>query len=365
MTKKDLESKIEFYKQKIDSSPEAIKKALIPVMQDLQNQLLDFSDEKLETIDQSLSILSNGEYYKIHEEHLLGEKAIGTTQYGKEYTFLKGDITVLDNIDVNIDFAQFLKEDNSAVSVTQPENVDENEEFVKEIIEKSNTDIGKKAVSKKRNEFDKIKDGYDPAEHPIQTYQEIFESLNPHIDKPNLQAYVWYKEQIGQRLSREWYKLADMDSITNIQELKTNWVKQGALFYYKGKLQPKPIYLSGDIYSKINRLKGVDNKPGEDGKIIVEKYGQETYDNQVKSLFSVYDRLFKSRLLITGTEGESSLILKPISEFAQTHKIKYISSMEKFEWFKVTAKTNFGQPNFYKTDGRNWDKKTFDFVLSN
>lgn len=316
-----------------------------------------------EPISDNVSILANGNWYKQYPSKLLGEIAVATDKHGKEIQYLKGDITVLEGIEVDIDFGQFRKAQGIGVTVISQTNEeliqkDGIKEFVEDVIEKSNKEIGQKAVSKIKKKQSPIEQSLQIAE--IQTYKEIYTKLNPNISLEELRAYIWYKESIGQALSEEWYMMAEYDKDLRTKEQRiSEWIVDGVLFYYKGSFLPLPIYCSGDIYEKVNRIVKVGENSGADIEYIISNYGEEVLANQLERLNNVYGVLTSKKLIITGTSDNNSLVLKPISKFAKEFMITSIESMEEFKWWSSGKKENKGRLDYYKTDGNQWKKDTF------
>lgn len=323
---------------------------------------------EIDKTDGSIKNMFGGNWYKENPSKLLGEIVVDTDRYGKEIQILKGDLSVLDKIDANDNFAQFEKDLNIGVSDIEPSvskmlTKQQNEALVENIIKKSQADIGRKAVKKKVAQDEKYNDDFSVPTIKLQTYKDVSTLLNKDISQEELKAYVWYKQNIGQRLSNEWYELAfnDDDSRTNDQMIN-DWVNSGILFYSNGELQPKPIFASGDIYGKISRLvKGGDNS-GQDIQPIISKYGEKVLKNHLEVLNTSFKRVYDKRLVITGNEEGNSLILKPISKFAREFQISSTESMQEFKWWAIGASKNpkYGEPDFNITSGSSYKQKTFE-----
>lgn len=318
--------------------------------------------------ESSANILSGGNWFKQHPEKLLGDIKVDTDRYGKEIKVLQGDLSVLDRISLNSDLKQLSKKENVGVSsqgYSTTQEIESNpsvKAFVENVIETSNVSIGKKAVVQKRKKDDVLVTGFEPKLPKIQSYKDIYKSLNPKISDEELRVYVWYKEYIGQRLSKEWYDLAfgEERAINKIgEEQIITWVKNGLLFFYNGDLLPSPLYLSGNLYEKTTRLVKTGENSGQDIDEIVNKYGVQILENQLKRLNEAFQVIYQNRLIITGKVDENALILKPTSKFAKSFMIKRTESMEEFKWW-YKIKSGIRRPDFDKVDGKYWQQLVFD-----
>jgi hypothetical protein len=312
-----------------------------------------------DAIQGSISDLVNGNWYKKNPSKLLGVQKIEKSRYGNDVTILKGDISVLESIDAETDFGKFILnraigvsqiKDSVRVTMVQPDI----ESFVQDIVKKSTTEIGKKAVTKRKKEV--VGEAVTERQIPIQTYKDIYAKLNRAISIEELKVYIWYKDQINQRLSQEWYYIAyeEADNRTAEQK-KLDWLSNGILFYHNGKFLPLPIFASGNMYEKVSRLVKAGDNSGQDIEYIVTNFGERVLQLHLDALNNAYDKIYKNRLTITGNDDENSLILKPISKFARTLKINRTESFEQFKWW-----SSKGKPDFSKTDGSSWRMDTFD-----
>jgi predicted ABC-type ATPase len=363
----DVKSELKEFRENIETASEEDKKYLQKAIDSIvskypDQEQLDFIDKE----DNSIEDLYGGNWYKRNNTKLLGNLKIDKSRYGKEIQVLTGDITVLNNIDAPDNFDQFIKNINIGISdikttVSQEILKIENQQFLVKIIEKSNNDIGKKAVAKKVKKEESLNEDYEAPQPKLQTYQQVYQSLNENISNEELKAYIYYKESINQQLSDEWYIMAKYGEDTRSKNQKVkDWVNEGILFYYKGSYLPLPIYASGDIYEKISRIvKGGENS-GQDIDFITENYGDEVLKNQLVVLNNSFQKVYENRLTITGNDDAKSLILKPISKFAKNHFIENINSIDVFKWWSSGKAENKGKPDFYKLDGRTYQQTTFD-----
>jgi predicted ABC-type ATPase len=320
------------------------------------------SVDAVEQISDTSTYLFDGNWFSQHPEKLLGEIKIDTDRYGKEIRVLKGDISILSNIVASDDFDQFEKSLISSVSVinkTISESVSDpaTEKFVEDIIKKSNTEIGKKAVTRKKKKEEATVGNNDFVEPKVRSFIQVAKQLNKSISLEEMRAYFWHKQNIGQPLSAEWAELVKFseDERTDAEKLK-DWVNQGILFYFKGEYLPLPIYVSGDVYEKIGRIVKTSENNGQDADFIISNYGQSVLDNQILVLNEGFKKVYSKRLIITGNEDDNSLVLKPVSRFAKTFMIKETNSMSEFK-HNVNKK---GEIDFYKPNTSVWGMKSIE-----
>lgn len=389
ITPKDLQRAMRLYKNGGSIMPSDVKADLDEFQEELKRTDLSMEDrtsferavsnilnkypteEELDAIDfedRSIDYLSNGNWFKQHPEKLIGEIKIDKSRYGNEIQVLIGTLADLDKIALDSDLKQLAKNVSSGISSIKP-TIEQNlerpstNEFVETIIDESNKNIGKKAVRKKKNEEQNVNSDFTPKEVNIQTYQDIYKSLNSKISNEELRVYVWYKEQINQRLSLDWYKLAfgEEDPYKKIDEVQIKkWVNDGILFYSNGKLLPLPLYASGNVYEKTRRIVKNGETTGQDIDYILETYGSQALQEHIRVLNESYQKVYSNRLIITGNEDENSLILKPTSKFAKTFFIEKTETLQEFKWWESGKAGKGGRPNFEKLDGREYQKEKFE-----
>ena len=332
-----------------------------------------FSEESIlnaenptETIEKSdvlgLEILANGVWYSKFPDKLIGEIKLDKDRYGKEIKVITGTIADLSKIEVSDDFGQFEKDKYIGVSsielpIVEKLSQPQNENFIKEIIQKSKTSIGEKVVSKLKKKEELSDETVKSSLDNVQTARQIFHKLNPKISKSEIQAYIWYKEQIGQKLSKDWYDFSEYESKT---ESITDWVEDGILCYYAGILMPQVLYLSGNIYAKIKAIiqePAFPDTTGQDAIAIVATYGQHVLQNQIELINKKFAEIYSNRLIITGNDDGNSLIIKPISKLAKSFKISQLNDYNEIKWWEYK-----GELNIDKEDGRSWDQKVFEKV---
>ena len=324
------------------------------------------------TLDSSnVLILSNGNYFKKYPEKLLGTIKEQKSKYGKTVQVLIGEMSSVNLIDADtsilIDRSPKIGVSDFELPIYEKIESANNSAFIESVITISESEIGKKAVAKKVAKSEMVNDDFDPSKPEIQTFEEIYKVQNPKISNEELKAYIWYKKNIGQELNENWHNLAYKDEDARSEKEKINdWVKNGILFYYDGNLYPQPIYCSGDIYKKINRITKIKDSEnsGQDVKYILDNYGQEVLDKQLQTLNLSFQEINKSRLILTGNDDDNSLILKPISSFSKKTYIDKTNTYEKFEWWEKTKTLTGGEvvvvPDFTIQDASRKRKSVFE-----
>ena len=124
------------------------------------------------------------------------------------------------------------------------------------------------------------------------------------------------------------------------------------MFWFNGEYLPKVIYLSGDIYERINRVVKVGDNSGQDIEYIKELYGEKVLQNQVDEITNIYDQVYATRLILTGNKDGNSLIIKPNNKLCKTTFIQELKTIPKFEWY-YTTKDGVENIDHTKQDGRN------------
>jgi hypothetical protein len=320
--------------------------------------------EKLK-LDNDLSI-NNGSAYIDMPDKLLGEKYEVSTRFGKKAVNYKGNISVLDKIvipsEVSAKTNTGEKINGKKVETTeQSAMVSKVEPPVNVISDTEALNIDKAIKSSKKEIPEKIVHFSTPEKYDgVISFEEVYNYTNPDGTKLNsfpafhLEAFIWYQEQLGRKLSDNWYRLAKYPNFDT--GLVRRMVTEGALFYDHGELVPKYIYLSGDVYAKKAKLEGSDKE-----KIILE-YGQDVYDRQKELLEDVFQEMYQSRLTIIpkayNDNGQplNKLIIKPISSFVKTFTVETLVDEEEF-WVVESKKSgSYGEPNF---DSVNNDKSIY------
>lgn len=319
-----------------------------------ETDVLEIDDEN---DDFSLDMLSGGKWFEKFPEKNLGTIEYAKSRYGKDIKVVVGDISNLGMIQASDDFAQFIKYENigvSAIADTLDQSIGNpaNEQFINDIISKSNTSIGIKAVKKKARLSGEVP--ADPLAN-IQTAAEVFRTLNPDISEEEVKAYVWHKAAIGQRMAQAWYDLCNYYGDEREEsEMVRDWIKSGLLCYFDGQLLPQVLYLSGNMYEKISRIVKAGENSGQDIEHI-EAFGTDVLNQQIALINRKYSEVYAKRLILTGNSDDNSLIIKPISDLARNFMVSSLVEFEKFKWFAAK-----GAPNWERDSGNDHHKTVFD-----
>lgn len=321
-------------------------------------------------------LFADDNFYAKHPDKILGIPFTASGRFGP-VTKYKGDITVLDRIDVPDNFIGNERinnnpllsvdtEGNLTAKVMQPDVA----QFIREVNQESEKTVGKILARKQRKKSKAVDDeGALTREVPeLQTFEDIYAKHNPEISRDELEVFVWYKSSIDKPLSLRWARLIYEDLPGNpneaykytVPEMKvTEWVNKGLLYYFEAKLVPAVLYLSGDIYDKKFQLE-------RDREQIVSRYGQSVYDSQETALQEVFRTKYEKRLTIGGPGSDNNLVVLPLSKFAEEFFIEHLESMPEDTRFKirmVTARTakRHGQPDFLKDEqSREYEKEEFE-----
>lgn len=363
----DVKAELDEFHQAMSASTSEEDRAFFQkAIDNINSQYVDISPEEVQSESgESSQMLTGGNWFKNHPDKMLGQIRIDKDRFGKEVRVLVGDISLIDNIDAPLNFEGSDQGISIGIS-TQKDPLSaqikstEVKNLIETLIDQSNISIGQKIVNKNKKKSKKSDEEPSGPVLQINDYKKVYQSLNPNISNEELKAYLWYKDSIGQRLSNEWYEMAEGEGFgyTIYKESEQNaWVNDGILFYYDGKLLPLPIYASGNIYEKVNRLIKVSENSGQDIEYIKSKYGEAVLKNQIQVLNNAFSKVYGERLVITGNMEGNSLILKPTSEFARTFMIDHTESNESFRWWK-TGK--LGRPAFDMTNGSEYKKEDFE-----
>lgn len=311
----------------------------------------------------------NGNYFKENPNNILASQAATTDRWKKPIIEYIGELNI-DLIDADMNFLTFTEPQQATVSVVTESvfkagnNNTEVVDNLKEAIKKNKKESGsKKKLAEQRQEITpKLANDLG-----IDTYsiQEVYAMTNPEVSQEELQAFLWYKANIGRPiLNNDWIALSGMSErelYHSPENLKT-WVEAGHLFYYDGALMPSYLYLAENVYEKKAKLISVDESSQKpDAKYIIDTYGMHVYEGQVTALNKVFKEQYDKRLVISGEGADAGLIISPVSKFAKTHKINNLADGTTFRWKKITAASNklFGKPDFLAVGFSDRDKVDF------
>ena len=350
----------------------------------IENSTPDLAEEaiaKAEIIKEKPPIMSNpftdGNYFVEHPDNVLAETTQSKSRYGKPITLYKGSLADVDRITADPNFVEAAEKSNPVISVINKpisKITDVDVEQIDNLENANNVSSTDQHQKSKRKAKVKTTAPAKSSSDNLETLSlsEVYNmkidskgtTLNSEISPDELKVFLWYKNEIGRPIRNpEWYDLAGI-SLGDLSEIDTTpWVEAGLLNYYNGELLPAYLYLSGDIYSKQQRLakNELSNKVGPDADIVIEKYGQVVYNNQLKALTEIYSVKYANRLVLQGPNSETGLKVLPISKFAKNFKIETLIDEVPFKMKKITATGNkrFGTPDWFKVGVSEYNKDKF------
>jgi superfamily II DNA or RNA helicase len=170
--------------------------------------------------------------------------------------------------------------------------LDENEEALKEVIEKSQHVSGLSGLGKAE-------------ELEVLSFDEVVKQYNQGISNEEIKAWVWYKKNKGEPM-RGWGKYADVKD-SEIDK----WIKKGILFYHNNDLLPFPAFTFGNMYDRTLQLEN-------DKEHIVSKWGEEAYTKHKQ----VIDESKPRPLSVLDPDKRNRPKILAISSFARDFKVK-------------------------------------------
>jgi predicted kinase len=326
-----------------------------------------------ETVDANIDLFSDDSFYKAHPDKILGTPYTASGRFG-EVTKYKGTIEVLSRIEANEDFigadkalinplASNFNDINIDAASFQPEIA----QVIEQAINTSDQEV--RHIIKTRAKKPKVQDeGLVKPKAETLSFYDIFRKYNPEISMDELKVYVWNKTQIGKPLSKYYVSLFEPDLFGPDENLRdtyryqvseeviSDWIYRGLLFYFKGKLVPSNEYLSGNMYDKKMQLNA-------DRQYIVEKYGQGIYDRQLQAIDNAFKVVYDKRLTVGGERG---LVILPISKFAAQFQIERIEELPEDGNFKIkrvtaASRADYGEPDILNDEGtRDYDRHVFE-----
>ena len=287
----------------------------------------------------NIKFIANDYWYTLHPEKVLGVAYKTTGKYG-EITKYRGDISVIDRIDVLTDFIGFDKSEYDPL-ISIDNFINKSAEILKFEVQKDvqialdKVDVEIETIKRVKRQKTKTVSTVTEIEESvveIKTFSDMYAELNPNISMDELECYIYYKTKIGQPLSRNYMAIINPDLFPNGANLRLPykyevsndkidyWVKNSLLFYYKGEFLPKYEYTSGNMYDRKIYVDAEKN-------IIVERYGLQVYEKQLELLLEAF-----KRLNVLDISGENSLTILPISKFALNFFITKIKETEEKNW---------------------------------
>jgi len=142
--------------------------------------------------------------------------------------------------------------------------------------------------------------------------EESIQKYNPSVSEEEIKAWVWYRKKQGIPM-KNWGKY----NVKVGQKMINSWIADDILFIDPESLElvPYPVYMFGNLYTKTTALKKNQNR-------IIEKYGQEVYDNHLKVLEDNKPEM----LSIQNPDASKRPAILAISDFAKEFQISELKS---------------------------------------
>lgn len=293
-----------------------------------------------------MSVLNSDNYFLQFPEKILGQ-AYKTTGLHGIVTKYSGDISTLDKIPV-IDY--------QVADILSPFVSSEHTDIIKITKPRHRKNITK-AIAKAEKEI-KIRQ-QTPQKLDLISFEEIDEKYNKHLSKDQKMAFVYYQNVVLNRpMNGGWskYHLNRHDSEMPYTETIIRWVKEGILCYDNGVLVPAFIFYSGNVYEKMNQLESNQDN-------IIQAYGEEAFDNQVRLLQEKIKSLYERRLTLDDPNINRRLKILPISDFATEFKISGLKGDVILEERISERKKDYGTPDYLNTNDRRKKEKINSITL--
>lgn len=332
----------------------------------------NITDEEVEVLEMAgqdpspedtFDLLFNDAWFRLHPEKVLGEAYTASGRFGP-ITKYRGDISALARIEVDEDLLPTLRPYLDPVASVTDEVI-----VNAKILKPDTQAVVEQAISNADAHIEKRKRRKKPDARAVTTpvgelvtFAQMYRKLNPAISPDELAAFVWWKSDIGQPLSKNFVALLHPDRFDEDEDMRRTypykvgrerlrqWVENGVLMYFDGKLIPSFLYLSGDLYDKVAKYDVEKDR-------IVEEFGQAAADGQKKALDEAFKILYDRRIRIT--EGKDGLAIKPFSKFAEKFRVGVIESYDGDVW-KMKPITSQSVGIIGDPDIRNWDQgKTY------
>lgn len=299
------------------------EKALNKELADTFSELNQINIEKRK--GSTLNLLKDDNWYNLHPDKVLGEPYQASGRFGP-VTKYKGKIDAVNRIDAPLNFMQINEAENPTLS-SENESINEllqdpiSKQNIETALVKTKAETAILKVRKNTKAITRVSASNAVKDADVYSFEEVYKANNPEISQDELQAFVWYKESIGETLSDKWYKLSGLNK--NASPL-TDWINNGILCYFRGTLIPAYLYFSGNIWEKKSALEN-------DKANIIELYGQQVYDNQKIALDNVFRISYDKRLTLTNANFDNRLKILPISKFANTFMINTLVDGKEFK----------------------------------
>ena len=152
-----------------------------------------------------------------------------------------------------------------------------------------------------------ISKGMNAPSSKTMTIEESIQKYNPSVNTEEIKAWVWYRKQQGIPM-KNWGKY----NVKVDQQTLNKWIDDQILFINPEslELEPYPVFLFGNLYTKTTYLK-------KNESVIVEKYGQKVYDDHLKLL----DENKPEKMSIQDPDPNKRPVILATSDFAQDFTI--------------------------------------------
>lgn len=274
------------------------------------------------------NILSNGNFYKLHPEKVLGKEITlnskgnhFTDVFSREISKFEGSFDLLNKIELPELYAKIEQpksENNKTKQNTEQLTFDN--EILKNSEKEITTTIKRKRKKKKTNIS--ISANTDAE---LTTAKETFKLYNKNISKDELYSFLYYQYAQGTMWKGIFKEMFNPETLTGEQEQQyiEDWVNKGVLFYHKGEYLPKVFYLSGNIMFRKNAL-------AEDKERIIKLYSQKVYETQENLVKEISDKVYNKRLLLDA-DIDKRLKFAPTHSLARRFKITSLDDEKQFK----------------------------------
>ncbi|MCH2044828.1 MAG: DEAD/DEAH box helicase family protein, partial [Saprospiraceae bacterium] len=286
-----------------------------------------------------MNLWINDNYYKVKPEHILGEAKEKTNAFGKTYTDYEGDAQAA---------LAVIRTNNPSYSVgsSQPK---QRKKIVPLVKQEQHLD---QAIQKAKKEEKEMEQGIKAEDLDLISFEEIDMIYNKHLSKEQKQVFVWYMRYLGRKMNGGWYKYqVVVDGKTGYPKVFKDWINQGLVCYDGEKYEPRFVFESGNIYEKELALE--QNKA-----VIVEKYGEKVYTQQIQFLQSAVQRIKDRYLRLDAPDPSKRLRILVTDKIATSYPIASLKDGIPFKGRKSKRAKDFGQMDF-KNEVDYWNQKVF------
>lgn len=286
----------------------------------------------------------NGNYYKQHPTHILGEAYQTSGRFGK-VTKYKGTIDLISRIPaVDYQVSDMLNI-STTIQKTSIQDVQMNptqQIHIENALAIADQEQQNRINSRSSDTLDLI------------SFDEVDAEYNKHLSSDQIKAFVWYMRfELKRPMNGGWKKYyVDYNYIST-----KKWIDEGVVCLDEGVLVPAFIYFSGNLYEKREWLSEMQAE-------VISRIGQKAYDNQLQGLEQRLVQLQRKRLLLAPPKGEEKRQLRilPTSEFARTFQITQLKDAVKMKERLSKRKADYGNPDYFNTKASDYQKKEIKTV---